>query len=220
VKRVLVVDDEPKIASFVSRALAAEGFLVDAAGDGERALELLRTGRYGVVVLDLLLPDVDGVEVLQRTIEESPDQQVIVLSALPDVETKVRCFDLGAADYVTKPFSLMELIARVRRRLRQCVVADEQYLRAGPVTLDLQRRTVDTGSGPVPLSGREFLLLQHLVRRCDEVCTREQLLADIWGYAFDPGTNVVDVCIGRLRAKLGADVVDTVRSLGYRFRAA
>jgi DNA-binding response OmpR family regulator len=218
-RRVLLVDDEPKIASFVMRALSAEGFRVDAATDGTRALELVRTGRYGLMVLDLMLPDVDGVDVLRQTMAERSDQQVIVLSAVPDIETKVRCLDLGAVDYVTKPFALMEFVARVRRRVRQDVGPDEQYLRAGS-TLDLRRRAVYKDARLVPLSAREFVLLQHLVRRCDEVCTREELLSDVWGYSFDPGTNVVDVCIGRLRAKLGADIIDTVRNVGYRFRAA
>jgi len=219
-KRVLVVDDEPKIASFVTRALAAEGLGVDAASCGTDALELVSTGSYGLMVLDIMLPDIDGVDVLRQTMEERSDQQVIMLSALPDVETKVRCLDLGAVDYVTKPFALTEFVARVRRRIRGDVGPQEQYLRAGSTTLDLRRRAVHSGARLVPLSSREFVLLQHLVQRCGEVCTREELLSDVWGYSFDPGTNVVDVCIGRLRAKLGADIVDTVRNVGYRFRAA
>ena len=147
-----------------------------------------------------------------------PEQQVIVLSALRDVETKVRCLDLGAVDYVTKPFSLAELLARVRRRLADA--NGERVLRAGPVTLDLQRRAVEIGGDSIPLTGREFLLLRHLMLQRDEVCTRMELLAEVWGYSFDPGTNVVDVCIRRLRAKLGADKIETVRNVGYAFQAA
>src|SRR4051794_1107480 len=154
--RVLVIDDEPKIVSFVTRALVARGFDVDSAGDGLRGLELARTGSYAVVVLDLRLPDLDGVEVLRRTLAERPEQQVIVLSALPDVETKVTCLDLGAADYLTKPFSLMELLARVRRRLRQRGSDGERFLRAGRLVVDLRHRTADTGEAQVALSAREF----------------------------------------------------------------
>ena len=217
--RVLVVDDEPKIVSFITRALTARGFEVDSAGDGLHGLELARTGAYAVVVLDLRLPDLSGVDVLRRTLQERPEQQVIVLSALPDVETKVTCLDLGAADYLTKPFSLMELLARVRRRLRQRASDGERFLRAGRLVVDLRQRSADTGEAHVPLSAREFLLLQHLVRRCEEVCTREELLDDVWGYSFDPGTNVVDVYVRRLRAKLGGSLIETVRNVGYCFHA-
>jgi DNA-binding response OmpR family regulator len=217
--RVLVIDDEPKIVSFVTRALSARGYDVDSAGTGANGLELIRIGGYAVVVLDLRLPDIDGIDVLRRTLEERPDQQVIVLSALPDVDTKVRCLDLGAADYITKPFSLTELIARVRRRVRQRASDGERYLRAGRLVLDLRNRAVDVGEGTVALAAREFLLLQHLVRHGDEVCTREELLSDVWGYSFDPGTNAVEVCVRRLRAKLGQNVIETIRNVGYSFRA-
>jgi DNA-binding response OmpR family regulator len=219
--RVLVVDDEPRIVSFVSRALSAEGFHVDGALDGSRGLELATTGEYELVVLDLLLPSLDGETLLQELMAARPSQRVLVLSALSDVETKVRCLEFGASDYVSKPFSLAELVARIRARLRQPASGPEQrllYVRG--VTLDLTRRVADAGAGPVSLSEREFLLLEHLMRRDGEVCSRERLLADVWGYSFDPGSNVVDVCVGRLRAKLGADVIETVRNVGYRFDAA
>lgn len=218
--RVLVVDDEPRIASFVSRALAAEGFQVDSANDGLRGLELARTGRYELVVLDLLLPGRDGISMLRDLIEARPDQRVLVLSALSDVETKVRCLELGASDYLPKPFSLAELLARVRARLRQPASGPGgRFLTVGGVTLDLVRRTADSGAGTVPLSEREFHLLRQLMQKGGETCSRPQLLAEVWGYPFDPGSNVVDVCVGRLRAKLGADVIETVRSVGYRFNA-
>lgn len=218
--RVLVVDDEPRIVSFVSRALSGEGFQVDGALDGTRGLELARTGSYELIVLDLLLPGRDGVSVLQDLMEARPGQRVLVLSALSDVETKVRCLELGASDYLSKPFALAELIARVRARLRQPAAGPEhRFLRVRGVTLDLARRVADAGAGPVALSEREFLLLEHLIRNGGDVCTRQRLLADVWGYSFDPGSNVVDVCVGRLRAKLGADVIETVRSVGYRFNA-
>lgn len=216
--RVLVVDDEPRIASFVSRALTAEGFQVDAAPDGRRGLELARSGRYALVVLDLLLPGMDGVSVLRDLMQVRPDQRVLVLSAISDVQSKVECLELGASDYLPKPFSLAELIARVRARLRQPASGpDERYVRLAGVTLDLARRVADVGEGPVALPEREFLLLRSLMLRGGEVCGRQRLLEEVWGYGFDPGSNVVDVCVGRLRARLGADVIETVRSVGYRF---
>ena len=215
--RVLVVDDEPRIVSFISRALSAEGLGVDSAHDGHRALELARTRRYELVVLDLLLPGLDGVSVLQGILDSKPEQRVLILSALSDVDSKVRCLELGAADYLPKPFALAELVARVRARLRQPEApAAPRMLVAGRLTLDLLRRVADAGAGWVSLSEREFLLLQCLIRKAGEVCTREELLAEVWGYSFDPGSNVVDVYVGRLRSKLGAEIIETVRNVGYR----
>ena len=216
-----MIDDEPRIVSFVSRALSAEGFQVDGVHDGIRALEMASSGSYELIVLDLLLPHLDGMSVLQGLMEARPDQRVLVLSALSDVETKVRCLELGASDYLSKPFSLAELVARVRARLRQPSVGPHhRFLRGGPFTLDLSRRTVEMNGRSVTLSEREFLLLEHLMRQEGEVCSRQRLLADVWGYSFDPGSNVVDVCVGRLRSKLGGDVIETVRNVGYRFNAA
>ena len=219
--RVLVVDDEPRIVSFVSRALSAEGFQVDGAHDGIRALELAKTGRYELVVLDLLLPHLNGISVLRDLLESRPDQRVLVLSALSDVETKVRCLEFGASDYLSKPFSLAELIARVRARLRQPSAGPRhRVLRGGALTLDLTRRVVEAEGNHIALSEREFLLLEYLMRQDGEVCSREHLLSEVWGYSFDPGSNLVDVCVGRLRSKLGGDVIETVRNVGYRFNAA
>lgn len=218
--RVLVVDDEPRIADFVSRALTAEGFRVDAAPDGVRGLELARSGRYELVVLDLLLPGRDGVSVLRELMEARPEQRVLVLSALSDVRSKVECLELGASDYLPKPFALAELVARIRARLRQPASGpDERFLRRGGVTLDLVRRVADAGAGPVVLSEREFLMLRNLMLRSGDVCSRQRLLEEVWGFGFDPGSNVVDVCVGRVRAKLGPEVIETVRGVGYRFAA-
>jgi two-component system OmpR family response regulator len=219
--RLLVVDDEPRIVNFVSRALAAEGFAVDSAYDGPRALELVGTGAYELVILDLLLPGLDGVAVLRGIVETRPEQRVLVLSALGDVESKVRCLELGASDYLPKPFALAELLARVRARLRQPAgVPSGRFLVSGRLTLDLVRRVADAGSGVVSLSEREFLLLQHLLRKDGEVCSRARLLSDVWGYNFDPSSNVVDVYVGRLRSKLGSGVIETVRNVGYRYAAS
>ncbi|MPZ92495.1 MAG: response regulator [Actinobacteria bacterium] len=215
--RLLVVDDEVRIVSFVSRALSAEGFTVDGAYDGKRGLELARSGIYDLVVLDLLLPGMDGVSVLKSIIETLPDQRVLVLSALSDVATKVDCLELGALDYLPKPFALAELVARVRARLRQPASRlDGRFLVAGGLRLDLVRRVAELHGKSVPLAQREFLLLQHLMRKRGEICSREQLLSDLWGYSFDPRSNVVDVCVGRLRSKLAPHVVETVRKVGYR----
>jgi DNA-binding response OmpR family regulator len=213
--RILVVDDEPKLVGFVCRALAAEGLSVDGAMDGARALRLVEERDYELVVLDLLMPSLDGVTVLERIVKSRPRLPVLVLSALSDVESKVRCFELGAVDYLTKPFALAELRARIRARVGSSNGTGETVLTNNGWRLDLRRRIVDTQDDTVQLSDREFLLLQHLMRYQGEVCTRAELLEDVWGCPFDPGTNVVDVYVGRLRAKLGSSVIATVRNVGY-----
>jgi DNA-binding response OmpR family regulator len=214
---VLVIEDEPRIGSFVSRALQNAGFGVETARDGVSGLELARSGRFALVILDLLLPGLGGLSVLGQIIESDPDQRVLVLSALGDVESKVRCFELGASDYLPKPFALAELLARVRARIRYPAAQPlDRFMRVGGVELDLMRRVADVGQGPVSLSQREFLLLQTLMLREGEVVSRQQLLSEVWGFSFHPGTNVVDVCIGRLRAKLGDDAIETVRGVGYQ----
>lgn len=218
VARILVVDGEPRTTLVLDRALTEYGHGVDSASDGPQALELAASGAYRLVLLDLALPGEDGMDVLRRMIAARPEQEVIVLSAQSEVETKVRCLDIGAVDYVTKPVSLAELLARVRRRLAG--TGSERVLRAGPVTLDLQRRLVDVGGEPISLTGREFLLLRHLMMQPGEVCTRADLLSEVWGYSFDPGTNVVDVCVRRLRAKVGAERIETIRNVGYAFQAS
>jgi two-component system OmpR family response regulator len=216
-QRILVIEDEAKMAKLVARALLAAGFEVDTEATGRRGLELLRHGVFDLVILDLLLPDVDGVSVLADARELDFEPRVIVLSALADVRSKVMCLELGACDYMTKPFELAELIARVRLRSRERQPAPERYLRSGHYVLDLQRRTVEDGEAPVPLTTREFVLLEYLMGHAGQTCTREELLEHVWGYAFDPGTNVVDVCVGRLRHKLGGACVATVRNVGYCF---
>jgi DNA-binding response OmpR family regulator len=217
---VLVIDDEPLIVSFVQRALQGQGLRAEGATDGASGLELTLTGRYDLVLLDLVMPVMEGADVLAETMRRRPEQAVMVLSALTDVDTKVRCFGLGAADYLAKPFALAELLARVHACLRAGGArGDDAVLHAGGITLDLGRRTADVGTGPIPVSGREFLLLRHLMRRAGHVCTRQELLGDVWGYSFDPGTNVVDVYVRRLRSKLGPLAVATVRNRGYRVDA-
>lgn len=221
VARILVIDDEPKIVSLVSRVLREEGFAVDGALDGVHALHLLRARAYELIILDLRMPGLNGVSVLRGALESRPDQRVLVLSALTEVESKVRCFELGASDYVTKPFEADELVARVQTRLREAGTAiQKRYLAARGLRLDLLRREVHAGNGAIALSAREFLLLHSLMRAAGEVCPREQLLREVWGYSFDPGTNILDVYVRRLRSKLGAGVIDTVRNVGYSVEAA
>lgn len=217
--RILVVEDEPRILAFVTRRLEAEGFAVDSASEGVSALEAVDRGRPDLVVLDLLLPRIDGLTVLKQLAAEHPRLPVVIVSARSDLPTKLRGFQLGAWDYLGKPFSPDELVARIRTHLR---VAGENggLLEAGALTLDLTRHQVLLGSAVIDLSEREFQLLHELVRHAGEVVSRDRLLADVWGYNFDPGTNLVDVCIRRLRQKLGPQApIKTVRHAGYQLAA-
>ncbi len=216
--RILVVDDEPRIVSFVSRALASRGFQVDKAGTIGRARNLARMQRYGLIVLDLRMPDGDGVDLLRELVAEQPDVRVLVLSAVGDVDTRVRCLRVGAADYLSKPFSITELVARVNARLRDpSHGAAEKELRVGPVHLNVMTRRASGPAGTVALSEREFLLLRYLMQLQGDIATREELLQDIWGIGFESSSsNVVEVYVGRLRSKLGSEVIETVRNVGYR----
>ncbi|HEX6674294.1 MAG TPA: response regulator transcription factor [Actinomycetes bacterium] len=223
--RILMIDDEPGIRRLVTRALSTAGFEVDCAADGPTGLAMASEGRHELVLLDLMLPGLDGVGVLRGLMAARPSQRVLVLSAIGDVTSKVRCLELGASDYLPKPFAVAELIARVRARLRQPtpeseVPKQERWLRVGGVELDTSRRVAEFQSRSVVLSHREFLLLRHLMHKAGDVCGREELLTDVWGYSFDPGTNVVDVYVGRLRAKLSARLIETVRNVGYSFVVA
>ncbi|HUJ56709.1 MAG TPA: response regulator transcription factor [Gaiellaceae bacterium] len=220
--RILVIEDEARIQAFLARGLEAEGYTVVAAGDGREGLELATSGRWDLVVLDLLLPGLNGLQVLRELHRLHPDVPVVILSARTDLPTKLRGFELGASDYVPKPFSLDELLARIRVRLRgNAPFGDEHVLRAGRVVLDVARRRARVGDRETDLSDREFRLLHHLLLHAGEVVSRERLLAEVWGYDFDPGSNVVDVCVRRLRQKLGPDaLIETVRHAGYRLAAA
>lgn len=221
VQHVLVIEDEAKMARLVVRAISAAGFDSTTEATGLGGMEQLRSRTFDLVVLDLLLPDIDGFSVLASATELDWHPPLLVLSALADVRSKVACLELGACDYITKPFEVGELIARVRLRAREChAVKSPRSLRCGRYVLDLQRRVVQNGGPPVHLTTREFLLLEYLMSRQGEACSREELLEHVWGYAFDPGTNIVDVCIGRLRQKLGGNCVATVRNVGYYFVGA
>lgn len=213
--RILVIEDEPEICDFVVRALSAAGYAIDFARHGAAGLNRARSGDYGLIILDLIMPEMDGREVLTLLRREHPEQAVLVLSCLTDVATKVECLDLGAQDYLTKPFSLAELLARVRVQLRGDHQVNE-VIRAGELALDIGRLQADIGVGPVPLTRLEFLLLRELMEHFGQSVPKDQLLASVWGLDFDPGSNVVDVCVRRLRSKLGFDLIETVRGAGYR----
>ena len=222
VMRILVIEDEPRILGFLARGLEAEGFDVDAARTGVEGLKRARRDSYDLVLLDLLLPGLDGLSLLHELNRARPELPVMIVSARSDLPTKLRGFGLGAADYLSKPFSFDELIARIRVQLRKAGQGDNGHIvRAGSVALDLARREARVGSIIAQLSDREFRVLHHLVEHPGEVISRERLLSDVWGYHFDPGSNVVDVCIRRLRKKLGAEApIETVRHAGYRLTAA
>src|SRR6266540_245794 len=187
---LLVIEDEPRILVFLSRALEAEGFAVD------------------------------GLTVLRELNRRCPELPVVIVSARSDLSTKLRGFQLGASDYLAKPFSLDELLARIRVQLRPREGRARTVVRVGGLSLDLARRQARIGTHVTELSDREFRLLHHLVLHRGEVVSRERLLSEVWGYCFDPGSNVVDVCIRRLRKKLGPDApIETVRHAGYRLAA-
>jgi DNA-binding response OmpR family regulator len=259
-ERILIVDDEPKIGSFIGRALTAAGYATEFACSGADALRSYAADSYDLVILDLVIGDVDGRQLLGQLLTARPDQAVIVLSCVADVAAKVDLLERGAQDYLTKPFSLAELLARVRVRLRtdphhtghqhaaeapaqsqpaQSQPAQSQpaqpqpllpplnapqlagqahgeVIRAGHVTLDIGRLVADIGQGPVPLTRLEFLLLRELAEHAGHSVSKGRLLAAVWGYDFDPGSNVVDVCIRRIRSKLGFELIKTVRGEGYQ----
>jgi DNA-binding response OmpR family regulator len=211
--RVLVIDDEEAIRSALSRALAAEGLLIDLAENGSDGLKRALVEGYDLVILDLLMSGTDGFAVLRQLLRDRPGQTVLVLSCLADVRYKVDCFDLGARDYLTKPFSLAELLARVRNQLRGD--GFERVIRAGEITLHVGRMEADMGHGPLSLTRLEFLVLKELMEHAGQSVSKGQLLESVWGYDFDPGSNIVGVCVRRLRAKIGEHLIKTVRGEGY-----
>jgi len=220
--RILVIEDEPRILDFVSRGLEAEGFSVLGARDGQEGLRLAEALSCDLVILDLLLPRLDGLSVLRALEAKQPRLPVVIVSARADLTTKLNGFGLGARDYLTKPFSFDELLARIRVHLRRPDERDNGYvLQAGTLVLDVARRQARLGERVVDLSDREFKLLHRLLECAGEVVSRERLLSEVWGYHFDPHSNVVDVCIRRLRKKLGPDSpIETVRHAGYRLTTA
>ena len=219
--RVLIIEDDEGFADVLVRALGTDAFDLTVVNKGMDGLEIAAEQEFDLLILDLLLPDIDGISLLRRLLAARPEQQVLIVSALSNVEAKVRCLDLGAADYLAKPFALDELVARVRARVRQGHSRESsRVLREGTLTLDIQRRVATSDGRVVHLSAREFFLLEYLMRHEGEICTREELLHSVWGYSHDPGTNVVDVYVRRLRRKIGEFRIETIRNVGYGLRAA
>lgn len=221
--RILVVEDEAGIADFVGKALRAQGYQVDVANDGIDGEHRATSVEVDLVILDRLLPGRDGVEVLRGIRAAKPALPVIMLTALGEIDDKVKALDAGATDYVTKPFAVDELLARVRAHLRSPQQREATRLQAGGIDVDLVSRDVVRDGRPVALSAKEFELLVHFMRHPNQVLSRAQLLSGVWGYDFEPQTNVVEVYVGYLRKKLGEPgrpaPIETIRSAGYRFTA-
>lgn len=221
--RILIVEDEARIASFVAKGLRAEGHLATVAGDGPGGLDLALSGDFDLMVLDIGLPGLDGFEVLDQLRSQGSRMPVIVLTARDSVTDTVSALEGGADDYMPKPFRFAELIARIRLRLRQAQSADggsdprDDVLEAAGVRLDVRTRRATVGERQIDLSAREFTLAEIFMLNAGRVLSREQLLDHVWGFDFDPGSNVVDVYVGYLRRKFGADTIATVRGMGYRF---
>ncbi len=214
--RILIAEDEERIASFVERGLRSNGFVTTVVGDGETAYQEGATGNYDLLVLDIGLPRVDGFTVLRRLREARVVMPVVILTARDSVRDKVAGLEGGADDYLAKPFAFEELLARIRLRLRSEGTPDANILQVGELSLDLRTRRAFVDGASIDLTAREFLLAEVFCRHPDQVLSREQLLSQVWGFDFDPGSNVVDVYIRYLRRKLGADRIQTVRGMGYR----
>jgi DNA-binding response OmpR family regulator len=218
--RALVIEDEPGIVDFVRRGMEAEGFSVTSAADGREGERLALAGGFDVVILDLMLPGRGGLQILSSLQRARPALPVIVLTARGELEDRVAGLDAGAVDYLVKPFSMAELVARVRAQLRVIAQVSVTTLSGSGLDVDLLTREVRRDGAPVPLSTTEFELLVFMLRHHGQVLTREQILSAVWGYSHDPATNVVDVYIGYLRRKLaradGSTPIFTVRSVGYR----
>jgi DNA-binding response OmpR family regulator len=214
--RILIAEDEPRLASFLEKGLRANGFVTTIVADGIAASTMARDDEFDLLVLDLGLPGRDGTVVLRELRAAGQRMPVVILTARDDVSDKVAGLEGGADDYVTKPFRFEELLARVRARLRVERTVEPTVLRAGNMTLDLRTRRASTDGRPIDLTAREFTMLEVLIRHAGQVLSREQLLSHVWGYDYDPGSNVVDVYVGYLRKKLGADSIETVRGMGYR----
>jgi len=218
VTRILIAEDEERIVSFLEKGLRASGYTTMSVATGPDALSLARDDSFDLLILDLGLPGLGGHEVLRGIRSRGEHLPVIVLTARDGVEDTVRGLEGGADDYVTKPFRFEELLARIRLRLREDEAVEATVLRAGSVSLDLHARRASVGDRTVELTAREFMLLETFLRHPDQVLSREQLLSSVWGYDFDPGSNVVDVYVRYLRRKLGDGIIETVRSMGYSLR--
>ncbi|GAB3122370.1 response regulator [Glaciibacter psychrotolerans] len=223
--RIVVVEDEPVLARLLGRILCVPDYTVTVVGTAVDALRAIRTVDPDLILLDLLLPDGRGEDVLAELMRFRPSSRVLVLSSMTHVTTRVRVLEGGAVDFLAKPFDNAELLARVNTRLRTPAMSmasaakATRYLRSAGIEIDLLQRELVVEGRRIPLTQREFVLLSFLVQRAPEPCTRAELLEWVWGTKFDTGTNVVDVCVRRLRWKLSNDKIETVRNVGYRITA-
>lgn len=216
---ILLAEDSPRIASFVTKGLRANGYSVTHTGDGDEALNLAQSGDFDLLILDIGLPGKDGFEVL-RTLRGTGNRlPVLILTARDSVQDTVMGLDGGADDYMAKPFSFDELLARVRRRILTEPVTTEAVLSHGDIHLDLKTRRVTAKGVEHELTAREFAMLEMFMRHPGQVLSREQVLNSVWGYDYDPGSNVVDVYVRYVRKKIGNDSIQTVRGMGYRLEA-
>jgi DNA-binding response OmpR family regulator len=223
--RLLLVEDEERVASFIAKGLEGAGFVTEVAATGLKALDFIRTnGPVDIILLDVGLPDLDGFAVLAELRKTDQETPIIMLTARGDVPSRVRGLDLGADDYLAKPFDFDELIARIRAQLRHNQQPEASALQAGDLHLDLKTRRARRGDRACDLTSREFALLEFLMRHGGQVLSRSQILGSVWGYNFDPQSNVVDVYVGYLRGKLDRpgkeSIVEAVRGGGYRLRVA
>jgi DNA-binding response OmpR family regulator len=215
VARILIAEDDTLIGSFIEKGLRANGFATHLATDGEEAESLGMSGEFDLLILDMGLPEREGLHVLQALRARGKRLPILVLTGRPERDV-VTCLQAGADDYMRKPFVFEELLARVRARIRDRGTEESTILRAGDVRLDLRTRRATVKGRTVALTAREFSLLETLLRHADQVLSREQLLSHVWGYFFDPTSNLVNVYVNTLRKKLGASVIETVRGVGYR----
>jgi DNA-binding response OmpR family regulator len=213
---ILIAEDEVRISSFLERGLSANGFTTEVAESGDEALRLALTGRFDLVILDLGLPKLDGFEVLRELRHVNEELPVVILTARENVRDTVAGFEGGADDYITKPFRFQELLARVRVRLRSERNAAATTIRVGDMKLDLRTKQILVDGRVIDLSAREFAMAEAFFRHPGQVLSREQLLDLVWGYAFDPGSNIVEVYVSYLRRKLGKHRISSLRGMGYR----
>lgn len=219
--QVLIAEDESRIAAFIAKGLRANGFTPTVASTADEVLRLAVGKKFDMLILDLGLPGQDGLEVLEEIRGQGEQLPVIILTARDDINDKIAGFEGGADDYMTKPFRFEELLARIRVRLRkknQGGTKEESVLKAGDVELDLRTRKARVANELVDLPAREFTLAETFLRHPGQVMSREQLLDRVWGYDYNPGSNIVDVYVGYLRKKLGNNLIETVRGMGYRLR--